>query len=141
VADAAQPVRRTLAAAPHSVSLAVAVPPDPDTTTVLLFAELTPAGTMPAPQAGAELLRVANRRDLYPGGGLRLRLPGGTLLSPVLVKSLSDADVAVEADGTRVATLTLTVPGGGWATLWSYGVTRDGQGSRLCGPFGQGVPA
>jgi len=141
VADAAQPVRRTIAATPHSVSLTVAVPPDPDTTTVLLFAKLTPAGIMPVPQPGAELLRVPNRRDLYPSGGIRLRLPDGTLLSPAVVKSLGDADVTVEADGTRVATLTLAVPGGGWATLWSYAVTRDGQGSRPCGPFGQGVPA
>jgi hypothetical protein len=141
VADAALPVRRTLTSAPQSVSLTVEVPPDPDTTTVLLFAVLTAAGTMPAPQPGAELLRVPNRRDLYPAGGLRLRLVDGRLLSPAVVKPLVDPDVTVEADGTRVATLALGVHGGGWATLWSYAVTRDGQASRPCGPFGQGVPA
>jgi hypothetical protein len=123
------------------LSLTLAVPPDPDNTAVLLFAVLTPSNTLPAPQAEAEILRVPNRRDLYPNGGLRLRLPDGTLLAPSVVKPLSDPGVTVEADGTRVVTMTLPVPGGGWATLWSYALTRDGQPSAPCGPFGQGVPA
>jgi hypothetical protein len=141
VADAATPIRRALTATSSSVSLTVAVPPDPDTTTLLLFAALTPPNTMPPTQSEAEIQRVPNRRDLYPNNGLRLRLSDGTLLAPAAVKALSDMDVTVEADGTRVATIPLSVPGGGWATLWCYGVTLDGQPSRRCGPFGQGVPA
>ena len=141
IAGAAAPSRRALTASAGSLALTLAVPSDPDTTAALLFAVLTPANTMPAPQAEAEILRVPNRRDLYPNGGLRLRLPDGTLLAPAVVKPLSDPGVTVEADGTRVVTITLPVPGGGWATLWSYALTRDGQPSALCGPFGQGVPA
>jgi hypothetical protein len=140
VADAATPLRQAIAAASGSVSLTVSVPDDPDTTTLLLFAALTPPNTMPPAQSEAEILRTPNRRDLYPSNGLRLRLSDGTLLSPAVVKSLADVDVTVQADGTRIATLKLAVAGGSWATLWCYGVTRDGQPSRRCGPFGQGVP-
>lgn len=141
VAAAAAPVRQALTATSGSVSLTVAVPPDPDTTTLLLFAALTPPNTMPPTQSEAEIQRVPNRRDLYPNNGLRLRLSDGTLLAPAAVKPLADVDVTIEADGTRVATIALSVPAGGWATLWCYGVTRDGQPSRRCGPFGQGVPS
>jgi hypothetical protein len=119
----------------------VSVPPDPETTILLLFAELTPPNTMPPEPSEAEILRVPNRRDLYPNNGLRLRINDGTLLAPAVVKALSDTDVTVEADGTRVAVIPLVVPGGGWATLWCYSITRDGQPSRRCGPFGQGVSA
>ena len=141
VADAAAPVRQGISIAAGSVSLTVAVPADPDTTTLLLFASITPLRTMPPTQNEAEIQRVPNRRDLYPNNGLRLRLSDGTILSPAVVKSLLDPDVTIQGDGTRIATMTLAIPGGGWATLWCYGVTRDGQASRRCGPFGQGVPA
>jgi hypothetical protein len=141
IADAALPVKRTLTAASGSVSLTVAVPADPDTTAVLLFAVLAPPGTLAATQAEAEILRVPNRRDLYPGNGLRLLLTDGTILAPAVVLSLTDPSIGTDPDGSRIAKLTMAVPGGGWATLWSYAVTRDGQASRRCGPFGQGVPA
>ena len=66
---------------------------------------LDPPGADPPPQGEAELLRVPNRRDLYPHDGLRLLLSDGTLLAPAVVKALSDPDVTVAGNGTRVATL------------------------------------
>lgn len=138
---AATPRRRTLTATNSAVSLTVAVPADPETITALLFAHIDPPMTAPANQAGAELLRVPNRRDLYPLDGLRLRLADGSLLAPVEAKSLADLDVVVEANGTRVAILTANVAPGSWATLWCYAVTRDGFASYGCGPFGIGVGA
>jgi hypothetical protein len=115
------------------------VPADPDTTHALLFAVFSPVNTQPAAQADADLLRIPNRRDLYPHDGLRLRLANGTLLVPVAVKSLADVDVTLEGDGTRVAKLTTAATQGSWATLWCYALTRDGVPSFVCGPFGTGV--
>ena len=140
-AAAAAPTRRALAGAGGAATLTVAVPADPDTTVVLLFADVSPPKAMPKAQPDAELLRVPNRRDLYPNDGVRLQLVDGTLLTPVAVKLLSDASVTVEADGTRVASLSVVVPAGGWATVWCYALTLDGQPSRPCGPFGHGVMA
>jgi hypothetical protein len=140
-ATAATPRRRALTTTNTQVALTVALGIDPDTTVALLFAAFSPPGTQPAHQGQAELLRIPNRRDLYPHDGLRLRLSDGTLLAPVTVKSLADVDVTVEADGTRVATLTAPAAHGAWATVWCYALTRDGIPSYACGPFGTGVGA
>lgn len=137
IAGAATPARRALTGAAGIATLTVAVPADPDTTVLLLFAAITPPNTTPASYPDAELLRVPNRRDLYPADGIRLRLSSGALLPPVATLQLTDPSVIVEADGTRVAKFTLAA--GGWATLWCFALTRDGQPSRVCGPFGQGV--
>jgi hypothetical protein len=139
IAGAATPVRRSLSGAAGNATLTVAVAPDPDTTVLLLFAAITPPHTMPESYPDAELLRVPNRRDLYPNDGIRLRLSNGALLSPASTLQLADPSVTVEADGTRVATLSLTAGAGAWVTLWCFALTRDGQPSRVCGPFGQGV--
>jgi hypothetical protein len=141
IAGAAQPQRRALATTDMSVALTVAIPADPDTTYALLFAAISPQYTEPVAQPGADLLRIPNRRDLYPHDGLRLRCADGTLLAPIMVKSLADVDVTVESDGTRVATLKATATKGSWATLWCYALTRDGVPSFACGPFGAGVKA
>ncbi len=50
--------------------------------------------------AAAEVLRVPNRRDLLPAGGLWLRSPDGVLLDPAAT-ALDDPSVETEADGTR----------------------------------------
>ena len=50
-------------------------------------------------------MRIPNRRDLYPAGGIRLRLDDGTLLAPV-AKTLADPDVTTQPDGALRATLT-----------------------------------
>jgi hypothetical protein len=141
-ASAATPVRQSLATTDTSVTLTIAVTgADPDTTTVLLFAAIAPPGADPPVQGEAELLRIPNRRDLYPDNGMRLLLSDGTLLGPALVKNLADADVTVEADGTRIAALTTAAAKGSWASLWCYGLTKDGLPSYACGPFGTGVRA
>jgi hypothetical protein len=141
IAGAAQPQRRAVMTTNTSVALTVAIPPDPDTTHALLFAVFSPPNTEPVPQPDAELLRIPNRRDLYPHDGLRVRCSDGTLLAPVAVKSLADVDVTVEADGTRVAMLITAAAQGSWATLWCYALTSDGLPSFVCGPFGTGVHA
>jgi hypothetical protein len=141
IAGAATPVRRSVAGTAGGVALTVAIPSDPDTTVALLFATVAPAHTMPAAHPDAELLRVPNRRDLYPSNGIRLRLSNGTLLSPASTLQLADPSVTVEADGTRVAILPFAAGAGAWVTLWCFALTRDGQPSRVCGPFGQGVPS
>jgi hypothetical protein len=124
------------------VTLTVAITgADPDTTTALLFAAIAPPGTDPPVQGEADLLRIPNRRDLYPSDGLRLQLSDGTLLAPALAKDLTDPDVTVEADGTRVAALTTPAAKGSWVTLWCFALTRDGLPSFRCGPFGTGVRA
>lgn len=138
-ATAATPLRQSLIANGTGVTLIVAVPTDPDTTRVLLFASITPPGTAPQSQIDAELLRIPNRRDLYPHDGLRLRLADGTLLAPLVAKDLSDHDVAIDGNGRRVVSLTVPAMRHSWIALWSYGLTRDGFPSFPCGPFGIGV--
>ncbi len=124
-----------------SLSLSVDVPSDPATVLALLFADIAPAGVDPPAQGEANLLRIPNRRDLYPIDGIRLQLSDGRLLPPALAKSLSDADVTVAADGSRTATLTIPATKGQWATLWCFTLTADGLPSTACGPFATGVGA
>jgi hypothetical protein len=140
-ATAATPRRRALTTTNSALALTVALGIDPDTTAALLFAAFSPPGADPAPQGEAELLRIPNRRDLYPNDGLRLRLADGTLLAPLAVKNLADPDVTAEPDGTRVATLSVPAAHGAWATVWCYALTRDGVPSYVCGPFSTGVGA
>jgi hypothetical protein len=139
LAGAARPQRRALSTTDTSIALTVAIPADPDTTHVLLFAAFSPPNTNPAPQPDAQLLRIPNRRDLYPHDGLRLRCADGTLLSPIVVKALGDIDVTTELDGTRVTTMTASATPESWATVWCFALTRDGLPSFGCGPFGTGV--
>ena len=139
VALGTRPIMQSVSATSTSVSLVVAVPADDNTVSVLLFAAMAPPGADPPAQGEANILRVPNRRDLYPHDGIRLLLSDGTLLAPSDVKWLSDPDVTVAADGSRVATLTLAASSGQWATLWSYSITVDGFPSHPCGPFGIGV--
>jgi hypothetical protein len=70
---------------------------------------------------------------------LRLRLPDGTIVAPLVVKNLADADVVVDASGNRTATLTATATPKAWATLWCFGLSRDGFPSFACGPYGTRV--
>lgn len=136
-----RPVKQRQSAGAANVSLTVSIPADAATVTALLFVRLDPPGADPPPQGEAELLRVPNRRDLYPHDGLRLLLSDGTLLSPAVVKSLSDPDVTVASDGSRVTTLTAPASSGQFATMWCYSLTVDGIPSHPCGPFGMGVGA
>lgn len=140
-ARAVTPTKRALTTTDTSLTFRAAFAPDPDTTVALLFALIVPPGATPPPPGETQLLRIPNRRDLYPNDGLRLRLADGRLVSPTRVKQLADADVTVEADGTRVAELTVTAAKGSWATVWCFGLTRDGMPSFPTGPASMGVRA
>jgi hypothetical protein len=85
-------------------------------------------GALAAP---AQLLRLPNRRDLYPNDGLRLRLADGTLLAPATVVTASGGTVDPP---DRVLNATVTVGYERRVLLWAIAVTRDGVPSRFAGP-------
>jgi len=80
----------------------------------------------------AQLLRVPDRRELYPREGMRLRLSDGTLLQ-------AEQPVDVQAIGT-VEVPDVLVPAAlapGFekrVSVWALTMTRDGIPSRLAGP-------
>lgn len=82
-------------------------------------------------QTPAQLLRLPNRRDLYPNDGIRVRLADGTLLEPATVLDVRDGAVDVP---DRLLSTTLTPGHGRRVALWSVAMTRDGLPSRLAGP-------
>lgn len=139
VAPAAAPARVSLTATPTSVSITLRVPSDEALSYLLVFSMMLPVTSPFTDLSGAELLRVPNRRDLYPLKGIRLRVPGsGQLLTPT-AKSLTDADVISSADGLSA---NVSVPGtfGNYVILWACALSTDGIPSRLAGPFTWGVP-
>jgi hypothetical protein len=79
----------------------------------------------------ATLLRLPNRRDLYPNDGIRLRLADGTLLSPTVI----DLQVSAVSDLPHLLVGT-TVPMDydERVSVWAVAVTRDGFPSRIAGP-------
>jgi hypothetical protein len=134
------PERVKLSSTPTSVSITLRVPPDPDLSSLLVFSTILPVTSPVTDLSGAELLRVPNRRDLYPLQGLRLRVPvSETLLAPV-AKSLSDPDVVTSADGTRSASVSVPGAFGNIVILWSFTLSKDGIPSRVAGPFTWGTP-
>ncbi len=139
LAPVAAPERLSLTADQNGIHLSARVPADPEITHLLLFTVVTPPGTTPPDSAGAELLRIPNRRDLYPRDGVRLRAPGGALLTP-LVKPLSDNDVVADNAGRRTALLTAPAPPRAWVQCWCCSLSQDGIPSVLAGPFGIGIP-
>ena len=104
-----------------------------DLSWVVLFTASADAATASNGElaAPAQLLRVPNRRDLYPNDGLRVRLADGTLLAPASVVAASVGTVDVP---DRVLTATLTPGHDRRVALWGIAVTRDGVPSRLAGP-------
>jgi hypothetical protein len=110
---------------------------------VIVFATVTERGAAPD-AAAAQLLRVPNRRDLYPTGGIRLRLANGTLLSPV-AKAVGDPDVTAQPSGALRLRLSAPLPslppgsGPPLAQYTAYGVSRDGMLSRGMGPYSTGL--
>ena len=85
----------------------------------------------------AELLRVPSA----PGPAasrVRLRLPDGTLIAPV-VKSLADVDVVSDGPYRLV---TVEAPGNALVRIWACAATRDGMISPPGGPWrvGQVTP-
>jgi hypothetical protein len=112
--------------------LRLRVGPDPSLTHLLAFSQVKPDARAPA--GGATVLRIPNRPDTYPAG-IRLRAPDRTLLTPQ-VKLLSDADVAVDADGFRHVQLNFSAAPSAQLQVWACTVTRDGVPSILTGPWG-----
>jgi hypothetical protein len=100
---------------------------------VVLFTEVEDAAGAPSDnlQRPARLLRLPNRRDLYPDEGIRVRLADGTLLAPAAVLEVGNGAVDVP---DRVLSSTLMPGHGRRAAVWSVAMTRDGVPSRLAGP-------
>jgi hypothetical protein len=139
IAPPAPPEKLSLASATDSVSITLRVASDPDITWLLVYSTMLPVKSPITDLSGAELLRIPNRRDLYPLNGLRLRVPGsGGLLAPV-AKSLADADVTVSGDGSRSATIRVPATFGNYVVLWTSTLSRDGIPSRVNGPFTWGA--
>ena len=115
--------------APGLVRVAVAA--DPTLTHVLLF-HAPSIGV--GPVARAEVIRVPNRPDLLPTGGLWLAAPDGVLLTPTAT-DLGDPAVVTDADGTRHAQIEVPVADSGRTRLWLATVTADGIPSPVAGPY------
>ncbi|MDQ3136266.1 MAG: hypothetical protein M3Q93_01600 [Gemmatimonadota bacterium] len=81
----------------------------------------------------AQLLRLPDRRDLYPNDGLRLRLADGSLLAPAAAVDLTSAGV-LEPPLRRVSAQ-LPVGFDRRAAVWAVTLTRDGIPSRFAGPM------
>jgi len=131
------PERRSAAVSGTALSVGVALEPDPELAWALLFCRVGDYATAPPDPAGAQLLRIPNRRDLYPDAGVRLRLADGAILSPV---TADVAGAATDADGLLDVQLTAPLPGGAPGELrqvqyWCYGLSRDGVPSRPLGPY------
>ncbi len=101
------PARRSAAVGAGTLNVDIALEPDPDLAWALLFCRVGDYASAPPDPAGAQLLRVPNRRDLYPDAGVRLRLADGTLLAPV---TASIAAATTDADGLLDLPLTATLP-------------------------------
>jgi hypothetical protein len=137
------PTRRSDSSAGGTLSVRIGLEPDPDLAWALLFARVGDWDTPPPDPAGAQLLRVPNRRDLYPDGGVRLRLADGTILSPV---SRPATGVPVGGDGLLDLSFDVGLPTGEPGVLrqaqyWCCGLSRDGIPSRVLGPHTVSVGA
>lgn len=136
--------RRVSLSVTSEFSLTVDVDPDPELSWVLLFVNVAPWSEAPSDPSLAQLVRVPNRRDLYPTSGIRLRLDDGTLLAPS-AKSLADPDVDLQPDGALRATITAPLPAPGpvplMAQYWCYALSRDGVPSRGLEPRSTGLAA
>ena len=139
-APPAAPQKVSLSSTPTSASITLRVPGDPDIAWLLVFSTMLPVASPITDLSGAELLRIPNRRDLYPLNGLRLRYQGSSDLLLPVAKSLADPDVTTGADGSRSATIHVPAAFGNYVILWTYSLSKEGIPSRLTGPFTWGVP-
>ncbi len=100
---------------------------------VLVFADIGQIGADDEVlRSSAQLLRLPNRRDLYPDDGIRLRLADGRLLAPAVAVA---ADTGVLDLPERVLTATVAAGFDERVALWGVAMTRDGITSRLAGPL------
>ena len=139
IAPPAAPEKVSLSSTTDSVSITLRVAADQEISWVLVYSAMVPLGSPITDLSGAELLRIPNRSDLYPANGLRLRVPvADGLLAPV-IKALSDADIIVNADGTRSATINVPAVFGNHVVLWAHTLSKEGIPSRVSGPFTWGA--
>ena len=132
------PTRRAATVTGATLTVQIGLEPEPELAWALLFSRLGDWGA-PAPDpGGAQLLRTPNRRDLYPGGGVRLRLADGTILAPV---ALPVTGAATDADGLLDLAFDVDLPAGGLRQVqyWCWALSRDGVPSRALGPYTLGV--
>lgn len=139
IAPPSRPERITYDGTPTGVAITLRVNSDQTVSHLLVFNTITPVTTPVPDPAVPELVRIPNRRDLYPEHGIRLRVSDGSLLAPV-VKALSDPDVSVDAAGNRTAMIAVPASPTDWVTVWAYALSRDGIPSVVSGPFGRYVP-
>ena len=114
-------------------TLRVQIAPDAALTHLIVFtAPITGIGAV----ATGEIMRVPNRPDLLPAGGLFLRSPEGAMLTPTAI-ALDDPP----ADGAR--TMLVPVPGdpGDRTRIWLATLTADGIPSPVAGPYSFVHPA
>jgi hypothetical protein len=134
------PTRHTTSSSAGAIDLELKVDPDPDAAWVLLFTRIADWDQPSPDAAAARVVRMPNRRDLYPDNGIRLRLGDGSMLAPV-AKSLADADVAIDGDGRLNVPISQSLPTGGGTgkarqvQCWCLSLSRDGIPSRTLGPF------
>ncbi|MGE0398273.1 MAG: hypothetical protein AB7T06_16335 [Kofleriaceae bacterium] len=104
-----------------------------DVSWVLFFVEALPVGAEPSRDMGAraQLIRIPNRRDLYPDDGVRLRTTGGDVLSPIAVDV---AGAVPDGQGMITAQLVEAIGFGRTAQVWCTTMTRDGVPSAVSGP-------
>ncbi|HTP23819.1 MAG TPA: hypothetical protein VMJ65_29730 [Solirubrobacteraceae bacterium] len=131
------PVRRGAAVGTGTLSVDIALESDPDLAWALLFCRVGDYASTPPDPAGAQLLRMPNRRDLYPDAGVRLRLADGNVLTPITASTVA---ATTDADGLLDLTLSATLPDATPGQLrqvqyWCYGLSRDGVPSRPLGPY------
>lgn len=143
IAPMPAPTRRTVSVANDTLSVGLALQPDPDLAWVLVFYSFGDWTAPPPDPPEAQLLRMPNRRDLYPSGGLRLRLVDGTLLAPTTAEV---AGAGTDADGLLDLPINITLPVGTpgqprWVRYWCYGLSRDGIASQPLGPYTLAVAA
>ena len=143
-APAPSPRRVEVQALSTGLTLTVDIDPDPELRWVILFAHVSGWNAGLPDPALAQLVRMPNRRDLYPGNGIRLRLPDGMLLAPV-AKAVEDPDVTLRPDGalrllihTPLAALP-NASGPPVVQYFAYGLSRDGIPSRRLGPYSTGL--
>jgi hypothetical protein len=123
----APPIKLPSSSGDPSATLRVQIAPDAELTHLLVFtAEITAIGAV----ATGEILRVPNRPDLLPSGGLFLRSPDGILLTPTAIPL--DDPLASEP-----RTVLVPVPGGPGQRMrmWFATLTADGIPSTVAGPY------
>jgi hypothetical protein len=78
-----------------------------------------------------QLIRLPNKRQLYPDSGLWLRLRDGTVLAPTTSVDVSTGTLEIPH---RLLSIPVTIAHDKQVSLWAVCMTRDGISSRFSGP-------